>query len=61
MSSGVVVKPHATAGDPDSSHNVRTALEADGTATALIDNLHCVQGKLLQPRCCPYSPRRRMC
>jgi hypothetical protein len=45
---GVVIKPHAMAGDPDSSHNVRTALEADGTATAMIDNLHCVQGKLPQ-------------
>jgi Carbohydrate phosphorylase len=27
-----------------SSHNIRTGLEADAIATALIDNLHCLQG-----------------
>jgi glycogen phosphorylase len=31
-----------------SCHNIRTGLEADAIATALIDNLHCLQGKLPQ-------------
>jgi starch phosphorylase len=30
----------------DGSHNIRTGLEADAIVTALIDNLHCLQGKL---------------
>jgi starch phosphorylase len=30
------------------SHNIRTGLEADAIAPALIDNLHCLQGKLPQ-------------
>ena len=30
------------------SHNIRTGLEADAIATALIENLHCLQGKLPQ-------------
>jgi glycogen phosphorylase len=45
MASGVVIESQATARDPDSSHNIRTRLEADAIATALIDNLHCLQAR----------------
>jgi starch phosphorylase len=45
MASGVVIESQATARDPDSSHNIRTGLEADAIATALIDNLHCLQAR----------------
>ena len=33
---------------PIALSNVRTGLEADAIAAALIDNLHCLQGKLPQ-------------
>jgi starch phosphorylase len=45
MASGVVIESQATGRDPDSSHNIRTGLEADAIATALIDNLHCLQAR----------------
>jgi len=45
MASGVVIESQAMARDPDSSHNIRTGLEADAIATVLIDNLRCLQAR----------------
>jgi starch phosphorylase len=46
MASGVATESHARARKADYSPNIRTGLEADAIATALIDNLHCLQAKL---------------
>jgi glycogen phosphorylase len=46
MASGVETESHARARKADYSPNIRTGLEADAIATALIDNLHCLQAKL---------------
>jgi starch phosphorylase len=48
MGAGVAAESRATARKTDCSENVRTGLEADAIATALIDNLHCLQAKLPQ-------------
>jgi glycogen phosphorylase len=48
MASGVATESQARARKADCSHNIRTGLEADAIATALIENLHCLQGKLPQ-------------
>jgi glycogen phosphorylase len=48
MASGVATESQARARKADGSHNIRTGLEADTIAPALIDNLHCLQGKLPQ-------------
>jgi glycogen phosphorylase len=45
MGSGLTTQSQAMASKVDSSHNVRTGLEAAAIATALIDNLHCLQAK----------------
>ena len=45
MSAVVATESQATAGKSDCAENVRTSLEADAIATALIDNLHCLQAK----------------
>jgi starch phosphorylase len=47
MTSGVS-ESQAERGTAKTSHNIRTGLEADAIATALIENLHCLQGKLPQ-------------
>jgi starch phosphorylase len=47
MTSGVS-ESQADRGTAKTSHNIRTGLEADAIATALIENLHCLQGKLPQ-------------
>jgi glycogen phosphorylase len=46
MASGVATESQARARKADGSHNIRTGLGADAIATALIDNLHCLQAKL---------------
>src|SRR6266487_481342 len=48
MASGVATESQARARKADGSHNIRTGLGADAIATALIENLHCLQGKLPQ-------------
>jgi starch phosphorylase len=48
MGAGVAAESQAAARKTDCSENVRTGLEADAIATALIDNLHCLQAKLPQ-------------
>jgi len=48
MGSGTASDSRASAPNPIAHSNVRTGLEADAIAAALIDNLHCVQGKLPQ-------------
>jgi starch phosphorylase len=48
MGSGVATESHARARKADCSPNIRTGVEADAIATALIDNLHCLQAKLPQ-------------
>ena len=48
MASGRVSEPQAKRHIAKSSHNIRTGLEADAITTALIENLHCLQGKLPQ-------------
>jgi starch phosphorylase len=48
MASRVATEPQARARMADHSQNIRTGLEADAITTALIDNLHCLQGKLPQ-------------
>jgi starch phosphorylase len=48
MGSGVATESQASARKADYSDNIRTGLEADAIATALIDNLHCLQAKLPQ-------------
>jgi glycogen phosphorylase len=48
MASGVATESQARARKADCSHNIRTGLGADAIATALIENLHCLQGKLPQ-------------
>ena len=48
MASGIASEAQARARKADCPHNPRTGLEADAIATALIDNLHCLQGKLPQ-------------
>jgi glycogen phosphorylase len=48
MASGVATESRAKAHMPGSSQNIRTGFETDAIATALIDNLHCLQGKLPQ-------------
>jgi glycogen phosphorylase len=48
MASGRVSEPQAKPHIAKSSHNIRTGLEADAIAAALIENLHCLQGKLPQ-------------
>ena len=45
MGSGLTTQSQAMASKVDSSHNIRTGLEAAAIATALIDNLHCLQAK----------------
>src|SRR6266498_2118620 len=46
MASGVATESQARARKADGSHNIRTGLGADAIATALIENLQCLQGKL---------------
>jgi glycogen phosphorylase len=46
MASKVAVESQARAPKADYSRSIRTGLEADSIAAALIDNLHCLQGKL---------------
>jgi starch phosphorylase len=46
MASRDATESKARARVGDGSHNIRTGLEADAIVTALIDNLHCLQGKL---------------
>ena len=41
-------EPQPKARTADRLQSIRTGLEADAIATALIDNLHCLQGKLPQ-------------
>ena len=48
MASEVTTEFQARAHKMDRSDNIRTGLEADAIATALIDNLHCLQAKLPQ-------------
>jgi glycogen phosphorylase len=48
MASGRVSETQARPRIAKSSDNIRTGLEADAIATALIENLHCLQGKLPQ-------------
>jgi glycogen phosphorylase len=48
MRSGTASDSRASARSPIALSNVRTGLEADAIAAALIDNLHCIQGKLPQ-------------
>jgi starch phosphorylase len=48
MGAGIATDSQATAHKSDCSENVRTGLESDAIATALIDNLHCLQAKLPQ-------------
>jgi len=48
MASARVSETQAKPGIAKSSNNIRTGLEADAIATALIENLHCLQGKLPQ-------------
>jgi starch phosphorylase len=48
MASGVATESQARARKADGSPNIRTGLGADAIATALIENLHCLQGKLPQ-------------
>src|SRR5512132_2888700 len=45
MASGVATESQARARKADGSPNIRTGLGADAIATALIENLHCLQGK----------------
>ena len=45
MGAGVATESQATPRNIDCSENVRTGLEADAIATALIDNLHCLQAR----------------
>ena len=45
MGSGLTTQSQAMASNADCSHNIRTGLEAEAIATALIDNLHCLQAK----------------
>jgi starch phosphorylase len=67
MASRVATQSPATAGKAGYSQSVRSGLEADTIATALIDNLHCLQGKLPQHatrndwyRALAYTVRDRM-
>jgi hypothetical protein len=46
MGSAIASDSRASARTPNALTNVRTALGADAIATALIENLHCLQGKL---------------
>jgi starch phosphorylase len=48
MAFGVASEPQPKARSADYSQSIRTGLEADAIAAALIDNLHCLQGKLPQ-------------
>src|SRR5262245_48322384 len=48
MGPGVATESQVRARMADCSHNIRTGLETDAIATALIDNLHCLQAKLPQ-------------
>src|SRR5215471_3182677 len=48
MASRVATESQARARMADYSQSIRTGLEADAITTALIDNLHCLQGKLPQ-------------
>ena len=48
MGSAIASDSGASAPSPIALTNVRTGLGADAIATALIDNLHCLQGKLPQ-------------
>src|SRR6516162_8554942 len=48
MSAVVTAESQATARKSDCAENIRTGLEADAIAAALIDNLHCLQAKLPQ-------------
>src|SRR6516165_12392191 len=48
MEAGVPTDSQAAAHKRDCSENARTGLEADAIATALIDNLHCLQAKVPQ-------------
>jgi glycogen phosphorylase len=45
MRAGLTTQSQAMASKADCSHNIRTGLEAEAIATALIDNLHCLQAK----------------
>ena len=46
MGSAIASDSRASARTPNALTNFRTALGADAVATALIENLHCLQGKL---------------
>ena len=48
MGTAIASNSRASAGDRIALTNVRTGLGADAIATALIENLHCLQGKLPQ-------------
>jgi starch phosphorylase len=48
MGSGVATESQAAAQKTECSHSIRTGLETDAIARALIDNLHSLQGKLPQ-------------
>jgi starch phosphorylase len=45
MPSGIAADSQARTREADCSDNTRTGLEADAIATALIDNLHCLQAR----------------
>src|SRR5215471_16403321 len=45
MPSGIAANSQARTREADCTHNTRTGLEADAIATALIDNLHCLQAR----------------
>ena len=48
MVSATATDSRASVRDPIALSNVRTGLDADAIAAALIDNLHCIQAKLPQ-------------
>jgi hypothetical protein len=48
MAFGVVPEPRPKGRTVNDSQSIRTGLEADAIATALIENLRCLQGKLPQ-------------
>jgi glycogen phosphorylase len=48
MGSAIASDSRASARSPIALTNVRTGLGADAIATALSENLHCLQGKLPQ-------------
>jgi starch phosphorylase len=67
MGSAIASDFRASASSPTALTNVRTGLAADAIAVALIENLHCLQGKLPQHATCndwnmalAYTVRDRM-